>query len=106
MWVNAPFGVKLAVLPLTTTVPLTFTPPELVLRVNVALVKVAFVMASEKVAETDAFGVTSDALFAGEIAETVGGVVSGLAAVVNVQEKLLERALPAASSAPVVTMAR
>jgi hypothetical protein len=46
---------------------------------------VAFVIASEKVADTEAFSVIPVALLAGTMADTVGGVVSGAAPVVNCQ---------------------
>src|SRR6185369_10616067 len=44
--------------------------------------------------------------FAGVVEATVGGVVSGAAAVVNVNENAAARALPAASAAPVPTVTR
>jgi hypothetical protein len=65
--------------------------------VKLAVLKVAFVIGSEKVADTAEFSATPVAAFAGEMADTVGGVVSRAAAVAKVQPKLAARALPAAS---------
>jgi len=98
-------GVKVAVLPLTSTVPPTATPPEVVASLKLALVSVAFVIASVKVADTDVSNATPVAAFTGEVADTVGGVVSGTAAVVKLQVKAAASALPAASSAAVVMVA-
>jgi hypothetical protein len=78
-------GVNLAVLPLTLTVPLTAVPPEVVDSVTLAVFNVEFVIASEKVAETEELSAMPVAALAGEVADTVGGVVSGTAAVVNCQ---------------------
>jgi hypothetical protein len=83
-------------LPLTFTVPGTAAPPEEV-TVKLAVLNVAFFIASEKVADTGEFSATPIAAFAGEMADTVGGVVSRAAAVVNVHPKLAASALPAAS---------
>ena len=76
---------KLAVLPVTLTVPLTNAPPEVVASVKLALVSVEFVIASEKLADTDEFSAIPVAAFAGDMLDTVGGVVSGAAPVVNCQ---------------------
>jgi hypothetical protein len=78
-------GVKLAALPVTLTVPLTAAPPEVVASVKLALVSVEFVIASEKVADTDEFSATPVAAFAGDVEDTVGGVVSEAAPVVKFQ---------------------
>ena len=78
-------GVKVAVLPLTLTVPVTVAPPAVDCRVKLAVLSVEFVIASEKVAETEEFSAMPVAALAGEVADTVGGVVSGAAAVVKVQ---------------------
>src|SRR4029079_5023273 len=60
---------------------------------------------SEKVAETEELSATPVAAFAGEVEDTVGGVVSGAAPVVKVQVKLPASGLPATSSAAVVKIA-
>jgi hypothetical protein len=78
-------GVNLAVFPLMLTVPLTGAPPEVVASVKLAVVNVEFVIASEKVAEIEEFSATAVAAFAGDMETTVGGVVSGAAAVVKFQ---------------------
>ena len=80
-------GVKVAVFPLTLTVPLMICelPPVTRCSVKLVLFSVAFVMASEKVAEIDPFNATPTALLAGAVEDTVGGVVSGAAPVVNRQ---------------------
>ena len=79
-------GVNVAVLPLTVTVPKTLGFP-VVTRVNVKVevFSVELVIASEKVAETDEFSATPTPPFGGDVAVTVGGVVSGAAPVVNCQ---------------------
>ena len=78
-------GVKEAVLPLTVTVPMTRDPPAVGCRVNVAVVIVALSIDSEKVADTAELSVKPVALLAGDVLDTVGGVVSGATLVVNVQ---------------------
>lgn len=98
-------GVNVAVLPLTPTRPPMAAPPEVCARVKVVFVSVEFVIASEKVADTEEFSATPLAPSAGEVAETVGGVVSGTGPVVKVQEKLAASGLPAESWTPVVTVA-
>jgi len=97
-------GVKVAVLPLTFTVPVTALPP-LVASLTLAVVSVVLVMASEKVADIVSFVATAVAAFVGDVKDTVGGVVSGAAAVVNVQVKSAGRGLPAASVTPAATVA-
>jgi hypothetical protein len=82
---SAADGVNVAVLPLTLTVPLTAVPPEVVASVKLAVVSVEFVIGSENVADTGALSATPVAALAGEVADTVGGVVSGAAAVVKFQ---------------------
>ena len=77
-------GVNVAVLPLTFTVPVTVAPP-VGFRVKLAVVSVELVIDSEKVAETEEFIAMPVAALAGEVADTVGGVVSGAAAVVKFQ---------------------
>ena len=98
-------GVNVAVLPLTFTVPVIGVAPEVVASLKLAVVSVELVIASEKVADTAEFSATPAAAFAGFVADTVGGVVSGAAAVVNPQVKLAASALPAASRAAVVMVA-
>jgi hypothetical protein len=72
-----------AVVPVTFTVPVTGVPPLVVASVKLAVVSVELSIGSEKVADTEEFSVTPVALFAGEVADTVGGVVSGTGPVVN-----------------------
>ena len=96
---------KLAVLPVTLTVPLTDAPPGIVASVKLALVSVEFVIASEKVADTEEFSVTPVAAFAGDVEDTIGGVVSRATPVVKFQLKLAASALPAESFASVVMVA-
>jgi hypothetical protein len=60
-------------------------------------VSVELVIGSEKVADTGEFSATPVATFAGDITDTVGGVVSGAAAVAKVHARFAARALPAAS---------
>jgi hypothetical protein len=86
------------------TVPVTAAPPA-VASLKLAVVSVEFVIASENVADTEEFSATPAAAFAGEVTETVGGVVSGATAVVKVHAELAPSALPAASCAPVVIVA-
>jgi hypothetical protein len=102
---SAAKGVNVAVLPLTLTVPVTGA-PLLVASMTLAVVSVELVIASEKVAETEALVATAFAPLAGDVADTVGGVVSGAAAVVKVQVKLAPSALPAASVTPAAMVAR
>lgn len=101
---RAAVGVNVAVLPLTLTVPATAAPP-VVASLTLAVVSEALVIASEKVADKEEFSATPVAPFAGEVADTVGGVVSGAAAVVKVHVKLVASALPAASFAAAVIVA-
>jgi len=67
------------------TVPATAAPLELTLKLKLAVLSVEFVIASEKVAETDEFRAMPLAALAGELEDTVGGVVSGADAVVKLQ---------------------
>ena len=60
-------------------------PPAVCARVKVALLNVEFVIASENVAVIEAFSATPSALFDGDKAVTIGGVVSGATAVVKLQ---------------------
>ena len=92
-------------MPLTITVPVTAAPPVVVTRVKLAVFNVALVIASVKVADTEALVATLFAALAGDVADTVGAVVSGMAAVVKFQVKLPASALPAASFAAVVMVA-
>src|SRR5689334_3864411 len=87
------------------TRPPTTSPPEVCVRMKVVFVSVAFVIASEKVADTAESSATPVAASAGETADTVGGVVSGTGPVVKLQVKSAASGLPAESSTPVVTVA-
>ena len=78
-------GVNVAVVPLILTVPVTADPPEVGRSVKLDVFSVELVIASENVADTEAFRVMPDALFAGDVEDTVGGVESEAAPVVNVQ---------------------
>ena len=98
-------GVKVAVLLLTLTVPATTAPPVVATRVKLPMFTVELVIASEKVADIEEFVATPIAPFAGDTAETAGGVVSVLTPVVKFQVKLPANALPAASLAAVVIVA-
>lgn len=98
-------GVNVAVLPLTLTRPLRAAPSDVFATVKLAVVRVAFVIASEKVADTEEFSATPVAPFAGDVADTVGGVVSGTGPVVKFQVKFAASVLPAESVAPVVMVA-
>jgi len=98
-------GPNVAVLPLTLTMPVSPVPPAVGAMLKLVVVSVELVIASEKVADTEEFIATPVAAFAGEVEDTVGGVVSMTEAVVKVQLKLAARALPAASFAAVVMVA-
>ena len=98
-------GVNVAVLPLTLTVPVTAERPVVVTSVKLAVVSVELVIGSENVADTGESSATPVAPFTGEVADTVGGVVSRTAAVVKVELKMAANALPAASFAAVVMVA-
>jgi hypothetical protein len=78
-------GLNSAVFPLTITVPGTAVPPDVVAKRNVAVVRVEFVIASENVAETEAFRTTPVIALAGLVDRICGGVVFTTDAVVNVQ---------------------
>src|SRR5512146_2445034 len=93
-------GVKVAVAPLTETVPVT--PP---LTVNDAAVTLAGATASLNVAVIAEPTATSVALFAGLVEFTAGGVVSAAAVVVKVQVRLAARWFPATSVTAVVIVA-
>ena len=79
-------GVNRAVLPLTLTVPEIAEPPLVGLSVKLEVFNVELVIASENVAEIEEFDATPRARFCGVVDVTVGGVVSGAAAVVKLQE--------------------
>lgn len=96
-------GVSLAVLPLTLTVPLTAGPPEVGATVKLEVVSVEFFMGSVKVTDIEEF--TAVPVVYGDMVDTCGAVVSGAPPVVKFQMKLAPSALPAASVAPVVTVA-
>ena len=97
-----PEGVNVAVLALIPTAPLTGAPELATTRVNVEVVSVALLIGSENVAIGAILSATPVAPLIGDVASTVGGVVSGGGAVVNDQLKADTNALPAASRAPVV----
>ena len=94
-----PAGTNVAVEPLTLTVPLTTAPP-VTRNVKLAVLTVEFVIASENTAEIEVFKGTPAEPIAGDPAKTVGGVVSGRAAVTKFQAKSDGIALPAASATP------
>ena len=98
-------GVNVAVLPDTPTVPLTGVPLLVTTSVNVAVVSVALFIGSENIAANAELSAMPVAPFNGEVDSTVGGVVSGAAAVVNDQLTFDASALPATSRAPVVMVA-
>ena len=89
-------GVKVTLLPLTPTVPLTAVPP---VRTSVTLdvVSVALAMDSENVALIVVLCGTAVAPFAGDADVTVGAVTSGATAVVNDQLEFAASAFPARS---------
>ena len=69
-------GTNIAVLLLRFTAPVTAAPPAVRLRVKLAALSVESVIASEKVTDTEELSVTPVAAVAGNVEETVGGVVS------------------------------
>src|SRR5258707_287438 len=79
------------------TVAVTAMTPEDVANLKLVVVSVEFVIAWEKVDDPEEFRAMRVAALAGDVLDTVGGVVSGAAAVVNCQVKLAASALPAAS---------
>ena len=78
---------------------------ELFFNVTLVAESVEFFIGSENVADTGEFSATAVARFFGDVAETVGRVVSGASPVVKVQVELAGRRLPATSRAVVVTVA-
>ena len=82
---RGPDEVKVAVLPLTLTVPATGDPPVVVASLTLALLSVELFIGSEKVADTGVLGATPVAPMDGDVADTVGAVVSATAAVAKVQ---------------------
>ena len=98
-------GVNVAVFPLTFTVPLTAAPLEVVLRLKLPLLSVELVIALEKDADTEVFSAMPIAALAGDVADTLGGVVSGATPVTKLQVKLAANAIPAAFFAAVVMVA-
>ena len=89
-------GKRVTVFPLTLTVPATGTPPGLVTKLTLEAFNVALFIGSENVAETWVLDATLVAPDAGEVAVTVGRVVS-TAAAVKIQLKLDASGLLAAS---------
>lgn len=98
-------GVNCAVFPLTLTVPAIGPPPVVGTRMKLAAFSVELVIALEKVTDTEEFVATSVAAFAGDVADTVGGVVSNVTPVVKFQLKLVANELPATSFTAVVMVA-
>jgi hypothetical protein len=98
-------GLNVAVLLLTLNVPDTGAPSAVLARLKLVLFSVKLFIGSEKVAETDELNATPVVAFAGEVEDTVGGVVSDAAPVVKFQVKLSASGLPAMSSAAVVRVA-
>jgi hypothetical protein len=98
-------GINVAVSPLTLTVPVLTVPPVVVNKVKLTVFSVEFVIASEKVAETEALVATPIAALAGDVVDTVGGVVSESAPVVKLQMKLAASGFLARSLAAVVIVA-
>ena len=68
------------------TVPLTATLPDVRTNLKLEVETDEFVIASENVAEIDKLMATADPLLAGVVEDTVGGVMSGAAAVVKCHE--------------------
>ena len=98
-------GVNVAVLPAIATVPLTGVPELVTINVKVEFVSVALFIGSENIAANAELSATPVAPATGVVDNTVGGVVSGAAAVVNDQLTFDTSALPAASRVPVVIVA-
>lgn len=98
-------GVNLTVLPFTLTMPLMGSPVLTFDTMKLAAFSVELVIASEKVADTEEFVATSIAPLTGDVADTVGGVVSEAMPVVKFQVKLAASELFATSRAAVVTVA-
>lgn len=90
-------GVNVTVLPLTFTVPVIGVPPAVAASLTLAVVSVELFIGSVNVADTEEFSGTPIAPPAGDVVDTVGGVVSGTAAVMKFHVKLAASALPAAS---------
>jgi hypothetical protein len=101
----AGFSVKVVLPPDGVIVALTAGPPAVGASVKVDALSVAGSIASENVATALVPVATSPAPSAGSRVVRVGVVVSGARAVVNDQVCCVTRALPAASLAPVVTVA-
>src|SRR6202035_368025 len=95
-------GVKVKIVLEASWVMVPVTPGA---TVKVAAVMVATFMASLKVAVTTVLEQTPVDALGGVTETTVGGGLHPLAAVVKVQRKLLARALPNRSLAPVVMVA-
>ena len=101
--VKATAGVILTVLPLTSTIP-AIAGPFCLVTVKVEALSDAFVIASENVAVIEEFVDIPFPLFAGEVADTVGGVVSEKMPVVKFQLKSAAIAFFDKSLAAVVTV--
>ena len=72
-------GTNIALLLLAITVPATAVPPAVGLSVKLVVPSEAFDIASEKLAVTEELSVTPVAASAGDVKDTVGGVVSEVA---------------------------
>ncbi len=96
-------GIKVAVVSVYVTVPLILFSP--VVTVKVAVVIVDTFIFSLNVAVIAVFTAISEALFAGFVDDTVGGVVSNACSVVKLQVKVFVIAFPALSLISVVIVA-
>jgi len=100
---KAEFGVKVAVLPATATLPAITAPPAAT-SVKLELLSELTDIGSENVTVSALPTATLDAAFAGVNAVTTGAVTSAAAPVVNVQVTSPARAFPARSRAAVVNV--
>jgi MFS superfamily sulfate permease-like transporter len=98
-------GAKTADVPMGVTVPVTLIPLTVAFRVKDAVVIVAGFIASLKPTVTFRLVGTSTAVSVGDVTLTVGAMVSADTPVVKANEKLVAKALPARSVAPVVIVA-
>lgn len=71
-------GTNIALMLLAITVPATAVPPAVGLKVKLVVPSEAFDIASEKLADTEELSVTPVAALAGDVEDTVGGVVSSV----------------------------
>src|SRR5258706_494824 len=94
---SAEVGANVAVLPLTFTVPVTAAPPEVVASRTLVVVSVEFVIASEKVADSEELSARPVAPLAGTEEDPVPGAASGAAAGGEWQGEVAARPLPPAA---------